>query len=651
MNTDLRRKFTVAPPQTYDSYPLTAPEAQPGKAGVGMRALIPTKSLGAKSQTAVWVVHGMGQQVPFATLEQVAEGIIAAAGDANVKTVQFREVKVGATVLQRVELVLKRSDGSKREVHVYECYWAPKTEGVVKLRNVIDFLWDGGSRGLINSVFKFQRALFGAMARFRIPFRTPLYLLVALATLAALVVINAIILAMGASAAGLGNHLGADVSIPLKVIALLVCAAAITFGVVLLVAESSRPALSKSFWGHTIRNLTWFGVAFTILSIVAGAALMASIFWCKWPTLWLKDAAVPLQTLSNLLILVSLLLALASRLWRRLMVSRSERPGIWLVSQAIFYLAVAVHFAVLVGAVFISFSLGGSSFASSQLGHAAAWFPTHVEGFLTYLLGAWGQYIYKCQAEWLGWPGWVWPFLAIISSQVRTLLVQYVGDVTAYVASNKVDCFDELRAKIKALAKQSLTAVYSAKAGNSEKFEYDRVCVVGHSLGSVIAYDTLNRLIADDRLASVESVKDDVKELSVPPENLNLEPVREGPARIVTRTQGLLTFGSPLDKTAFFFSVMGKNTHHIREQLAAVVQPLIEDVQVREKIEWVNVFSRNDIISGPLKFYEFPTPVPIGVQQVIKVVNVEDEDALVPLIAHVEYWTNPTVWKQLLLWL
>ena len=294
----------------------------------------------------------------------------------------------------------------------------------------------------------------------------------------------------------------------------------------------------------------------------------------------------------------------------------------------------------------ICLSLGSSGLGASSLGRATAWFPEHLQGFLACLRGAWGQH--KFLAVWLGSPRWVWPFLVIVSSQVRNLLVQYVGDVTAYVASNKVDCFDELRTKIKALAKESLTAVYSAKSGNSEAFEYDRVCVVGHSLGSVIAYDTLNRLIADDRLAALVTPGNGKVEAAEKADSAFPEAFPEGPSHLVTRTRLLLTFGSPLDKTAFFFSVMGKNTRHIREQLAAVVQPLIEDRKIREKIEWVNVFSPNDIISGSLKFYEFPDPPPDGERQVTRVVNVEDKDALVPLIAHVEYWTNPTVWGELL---
>jgi hypothetical protein len=347
---------------------------------------------------------------------------------------------------------------------------------------------------------------------------------------------------------------------------------------------------------------------------------MAVIFWKRWNPAWLNEGALWLQTLSNFLIFLSLVFALGSQLWRRVKVSRAERSENSLLSQAFFYLAFLVHLAVLLGAVLICVSLVSGDFKGSMLGGIALGFQHWSRTVLSHFLGA---KLYEALAKFFQWGGWVWPFLAIISAQVRKILVEYVGDVTAYVASNKVDRFDDLRAKIKALAKESLSAVYSAKTPGVDQFEYDRICVVGHSLGSVIAYDTLNRLIADDMLAG-------------------------NPAHIVDRTSVLLTFGSPLDKTAFFFSVLGKNTRHIREQLAAVVQPVIEYRDIRDKIEWVNVFSRNDIVSGSLDFYEFPEPLPAGVRQVRRVVNVKDEDALVPLVAHIEYWSNLTVWTQLL---
>jgi hypothetical protein len=620
MEKNLRREFTVKPPIVYDAYPLTAPEGEVHEKARKLRAQMLAGPLPAKPKSAVWIVHGIGEQVPFATLEQAAEGIIMAAGDAHVVNVQYREVKVDKTVLQRVELTLQ--DGNvQRQVDVYEYYWAPKTEGAVKLSEVIGFLWDGGSRGLINFFSHFQRALFGAMASFKLTWRTPTYLLVTLLTLAALIVINAIIIATGATIAGISTKLPApELVTPLTVMAGLVSAAAITFGVVLMIAAASKPAKSKSFWGHALRNLTWLGVAFTILSIITGASVMAVIFWKGWNPVWLNEGALCLQTLSNVLIFLSLLFALSSQLWRRLKVSRAERAETSWVSQAFFYFAFIVHLAVLVGAVLVCASLVAPDFRDSVLGRIALglqqWSRTVGSATL-------GSKVYGGVSKFFQWGGWVWPFLAIVSAQVRKILVEYVGDVTAYVASNKVDRFDDLRAKIKTLAKESVSAIYSAKTPGVDQFEYDKVCVVGHSLGSVIAYDTLNRLIADDMLTG-------------------------NPAHVVDRTSALLTFGSPLDKTAFFFSVMGENTRHIREQLAAVVQPLIEYRDIRDKIEWVNVFSRNDIVSGSLDFYEFPEPPPAGVAQVKRVVNVKDEDALVPLVAHIEYWTNLTVWNELL---
>jgi hypothetical protein len=117
---------------------------------------------------------------------------------------------------------------------------------------------------------------------------------------------------------------------------------------------------------------------------------------------------------------------------------------------------------------------------------------------------------------------------------------------------------------------------------------------------------------------------------------------------IANRTNSLVTFGSPLNKTAFFFTIQGSDTLHIRERLAATVQPLIQSYAKFRKFKWINVFSRNDIISGALEFYDLHSirrqvPLPD-----VAVHNIVDKDAAVPLVAHVNYWHNETVWKELL---
>jgi hypothetical protein len=217
---------------------------------------------------------------------------------------------------------------------------------------------------------------------------------------------------------------------------------------------------------------------------------------------------------------------------------------------------------------------------------------------------------------------WVWPALFAISKLVRDLIIEFPGDVAIYVAPNKLDRFNEARQKIKQLALDSLMPLYSACGAGPEVPLYSEVAVIGHSLGSVIAYDTLNK-------------------------HLTLDELLHNQFGVADRTCILETFGSPLDKTAFFYSYQGTENFNIREQLAACVQPLIQSYARFRKFPWVNVYSRSDIICGRLKFYDVnpsnsavpPTDFPVT--------NIPDPVAVVPLIAHVEYWKNRTLWDQL----
>ena len=150
---------------------------------------------------------------------------------------------------------------------------------------------------------------------------------------------------------------------------------------------------------------------------------------------------------------------------------------------------------------------------------------------------------------------------------------------------------------------------------------------VGHSLGSVISYDSLNELILED-------------ELSTPP------------LYIPQRTKLLLTFGSPLDKTAFIFRTHKDQGSEIREA-AAAVQPMISSYRHRPR-RWINIFSRNDWVSGKLDFYDRnPAPKPpampleSAMNVPIPVENMEDWNAQIPLVAHLQYWGNPLFRKVL----
>ena len=213
----------------------------------------------------------------------------------------------------------------------------------------------------------------------------------------------------------------------------------------------------------------------------------------------------------------------------------------------------------------------------------------------------------------------------------RYFIVEYVGDVAAYISPYKDSKFDELRQKIQKVGLDVGKVIYGFGLPNVAVPHYDKIVVVGHSLGSVLAYDTLNALINFDNTSAPADQR-----------------------HVVRRTRALVTFGSPLDKTAFIFRMQANSPQDwIREQLAASVQPLILDYVRYRPIppvvpppgfEWFNIWSRMDIISGQLNYYDDPALPPNRPPWLI---NQPDPKAWIPLAAHVQYWTNPLLREQL----
>jgi len=217
-----------------------------------------------------------------------------------------------------------------------------------------------------------------------------------------------------------------------------------------------------------------------------------------------------------------------------------------------------------------------------------------------------------------------WSLLIAEALFVRYFIIEFVGDVAAYISPYKESKFDELRRQIRKIGLNVGKIVYGFGPKVATVPEYDKVVLVGHSLGSVLAYDTLNALI------NVDNVCTSTKRRNV-----------------VQRTRALITFGSPLDKTAFIFRIQARREEDwIREQLAASVQPLIvsyEDYRPAT-LTWINIWSPMDIISGSLEYYDDPAGAPTPGQSVQ---NIRDPQAWVPLAAHAQYWQNEVLRKQL----
>jgi hypothetical protein len=627
----LHRRYEIGKPATHQTHSFFVPAAHP------LEIASPATVKGAKEKRAIWIVHGMGEQVPFETVDSLAEGILSVGsnvGAGAAKVVgppRFTDTKFAAPsdpsktqVVQRVEIDIRRSDGTPLELHLYEAYWAPVTEGVPKVSDVVSFFFRGGLRGLMNCR-GFSRAMFpdnaAAIAKgesgndpvktgqgfwkFTIPKRAIVEIGLVLAVLGALIVINGIITAASAEHLKLisfGTWYSPTSWNELTALASGIAALLISFGSILFLSVLTKPGKLPRPGKWLVKVVGWLALLADVLLVVLVALWMALLYLVP---LYLPRFAAKIhvghwaatQFVSTAGILAAALICFIGARYRAAHPHARHIPTTEGFLVSLLVLTFVVYLATLSG-LFVAWFYGFTFVVEASVGSQ----------------GTWTQEVIK----FLSSPYWVWPALLALSKYVRELMVEYPGDVAVYVDSNKVDRFDEVRQKIKQIALDSLMPLYSASTdGANSPLLYSKVAVIGHSLGSVIAYDTLNKLMILDGLLADQF-------------------------HVAERTCVLETFGSPLDKVAFFFNILGEGTYDIREQLAASVQPLIQNYAKFRCFPWINVYSTSDIICGPMTFYDVPgTATPPHVQ------DVKDPDSVVPLIAHVEYWKNPTLWKLL----
>jgi hypothetical protein len=492
----------------------------------------------ARRHVALLVCHGMGQQVPFETIDAVARMLrrthLAEGKDFRDPEVTVRIVDLGiGKPVGRAELTLPDAHGGEVRVHVYEAYWAPLTAGKVSLRQVVAFLLDAGLGGLAAARRTFLRWMFGGWQEFGRSYRAFAELAVAILFVLSLVLANATIVTVAASR-GIGH---APAQWPS---ARLVGAITADFVLVLALWGLAGLALGFAYACHQRIDENRVG--------------------------WNRDA--------------------------------------WPVKALVLSTNVCVWLAI-AGTIVIACLLGLDLYRDAT-GAPLAWESICARG------GA------ICALTEL--PGTallaVWALVLLASARIRTFLVEFPGDVVAYVNAHAVSEFSELRAAIQRVAHDIAAAVYALRSDDGADALYSHVVLAGHSLGSVLAYDTLNRLLLEETWHPGSEVR--------------------------ARTSALITFGSPLDKTAFVFRSQKPFAAEVREALAAGLQPLIADSLYRDTLVWRNFWSRADWLSGSLAYYD-PNP-PVATWQVQ---NARDDYASIPLLAHVMYWRSPQLAKAL----
>lgn len=216
-------------------------------------------------------------------------------------------------------------------------------------------------------------------------------------------------------------------------------------------------------------------------------------------------------------------------------------------------------------------------------------------------------------------PKAVEPLFRLLMRKPEQMVVDYLGDVAIYTSSDRKSKFYETRSKVLGGAVDKLTALM--------RQDYDKVLIVGHALGSVIAYDALNQVnlaMNDDELLATQGRK----------------------------LFELITIGSPLDKVKFFFREHVPRNEYVkrlilnslngfrRRDVVSVqrgTEPELSSTLQNhlQHLTWTNYYDLKDPIGGHLDFYE-------GVQN-LRVDNGQEWG-----FAHLGYWENPAIYRDII---
>jgi hypothetical protein len=599
--------YRVAPPLA--SGPLAEGQASAG-----------TSTSGEPRPRAVFVAHGMGQQVPFETLDQVARGLCEEIEDAGAEVVEraARTVRVGCETLQRLELDVRSKEGEKlRPIHLYEGYWAPLTEGVAGLRHVVRFLLSGAFNGLRSNA-RLHRFMFGKPRQFHIS-RWGLALLGAVViTLIAVLIIGGTISVAGIIRLLFPGHRLVNDPLLRELTALFelllgVLAGASAVAVVIVAISRSLKRWPKAACIVSALTAVPVTVVVAALWISAYLAIPVIIAFNETPLFFSAPCGwCPGFAAAGAGWLGRIIETVGKSVYMR--VHQPLRCG--LPEKSVWFFLAGAGVVMLAYAVKALFWPDGDEPRRKEGGRHTA--------VVLALLALAGILALCGQTEALGLITWLLLFGAVLF--VRSFLIQYIGDVAVYVSPHVVDRFFDLRSRIRSVVWRSARAVYAHEDDDGE-FLYDGVVVAGHSLGSVVVYDVLNRLLNEDILSAGK-----------PPTTCADGPLEN--LKINIRTRLLLTFGSPLDKTAFVFANHNLQAGSERDALAASVQPLIAE---ERRFAWTNLYSGFDILGGRLDYYDTPEGDPEPNKTRVR--NLTDPDAITPFLAHTEFWKNKLLYK------
>jgi len=211
-------------------------------------------------------------------------------------------------------------------------------------------------------------------------------------------------------------------------------------------------------------------------------------------------------------------------------------------------------------------------------------------------------------------------------------IANVIGDIAIYNTTDEKCRFYRIRQEILTGAVKAIRYLLEAEDARTE---YDHVLIAGHSLGSQIAYDAINRLIHLADTNELKGYEGDHKE------------------KLRLKLAGLVTFGSPLDKIAFFLRENVANKEYIRAQLLNnfhsfkqrdwspggsgewphKIEPVFQ--RLLEDLPWINFYDKRDYVSGSLDYYQH-----------LENVDMKFDSKLFSF-THSWYWKSPTMFAEI----
>ncbi|HMA76252.1 MAG TPA: hypothetical protein VKO43_02975 [Candidatus Krumholzibacteriaceae bacterium] len=248
----------------------------------------------------------------------------------------------------------------------------------------------------------------------------------------------------------------------------------------------------------------------------------------------------------------------------------------------------------------------------------------------------------------------------LVNTKISNSLEDTVGDIAIYNSVDPKSSFYRIRKEILKGAVDILRyllglEVDNERSGTNEEepgVNYGRVIIAGHSLGSQIAFDAVNHLTRMISCGDIEGFDQNGNHLNSKGDAAGIFAGGANLTNISEKLCGLVTFGSPLDKIAFFLRQQTEDDQYLRRQMIknrdSFKQKESVDIsnvhhrlatpykRIFEDIRWYNYHDAADPISGRLDYYS-------GVKNIRRSYEKGSK-----LSTHGAYWTDREMFEEII---